>query len=158
MASIFDTTRNLSLYAVPAAWVLAMIPKFYAAGIYNAASSKQYNAISPRSMPKQIAEDQSVDQATKDRFTRAESASSNGHENLALFATALVAGNAAGLEHTYLNTLSGLYLLSRVAYTLIYINNTTPTAAKARSASFLVGVGIIMTTFVSAAKKFTRTL
>ena len=32
-AALFDTTRNLSLYAIPAAWVLSIAPHFYAASL-----------------------------------------------------------------------------------------------------------------------------
>ncbi|MGG6496847.1 UNVERIFIED_CONTAM: MAPEG family protein, partial [Bacteroidetes bacterium 56_B9] len=48
-----------------------------------------------------------------------------GFENLGLFAAAVVAGNIVRLDNWTLNVLSGGYLLSRVAYNLIYINNTT---------------------------------
>ena len=158
MASLFDTTRNFSLYTIPAAWLISIAPHFYSAALYSSASSKKFNAISPREMPAQIKDDQSVDQATKARFTRAESASANGFENIGLFAAAVAAGNAAGLDHGYLNTLSGLYLASRVAYTLIYINNTSEGMARARTGAFLSGVGIIFTLFISAGNQLRRTL
>lgn len=76
-----------------------------------------------------------------------------GFENLGLFAAAVTAGNAAGLPASTLNTLSFSYLLSRVVYNLLYINNETDVAANARSVVFVGGVGLIMTIFVKAGNK-----
>lgn len=63
--------------------------------------------------------------ATKERIVRAEGAQQNGFENIGLFAAAVVAGNMARLDNWTLNALTGGYLASRVAYNLLYINNTT---------------------------------
>jgi len=86
----------------------------------------------------------------KGRISRAEGAQQNGFENLALFAAAVVAGNAAGLAHSTLNLLSGGYLFSRVVYNYIYITNETQAAANARSGVYVGGVALIMTLFIKA--------
>lgn len=87
---------------------------------------------------------------TKDRIMRAEAAQTNGFENLAFFASAVVAGNLAGLPAQTLNTLSGGYLISRVLYNLIYINNTSKAIANTRSVVFVSGVGMIFTLFIKS--------
>ncbi|KAI9654766.1 MAG: hypothetical protein M1821_005760 [Bathelium mastoideum] len=128
MASLFNSSRNLSYYAIPAAWFIAVVPHAYAITLYSARSSSPSTAVDltkPRVMLKTLDEDQSVDKATKDAIIRAESAHGNGMENLGLFAAAVVAGNTAGVEAGLLNALSWGYVGSRVLYNLVYINNTT---------------------------------
>ncbi|KAH6676252.1 hypothetical protein B0J14DRAFT_536564 [Halenospora varia] len=145
MASLFDTTRNFSLYTIPAAWAIAFAPHVYAT-----TASKSFDPTCPRTYAKYLEKDVSIDQATKDRIVRAEGAQTNGFENLGLFATAVLAGNLAGLEAKTLNMLSGSYLLSRVLYNVIYINNTTEGMANLRSGAFFAGLGMITTLFIKA--------
>jgi len=87
---------------------------------------------------------------TKDRFSRIKGAQQNGFENLGFFAAAVLAGNRAGLSPGTLNGLSAGYILSRVAYTVFYINNTDPKLADLRSVLWLVGVGQCMTLLIKA--------
>jgi uncharacterized MAPEG superfamily protein len=74
----------------------------------------------------------------------------NGFENLGLFASAIVAGNLAGLSAQTMNFLSGGYLVSRALYNIIYINNDTQAAANTRSAVYVAGIGMIMTLFIKS--------
>jgi hypothetical protein len=95
----------------------------------------------------------------------------NGFENVGLFAAAVVAGNIANLDNSTLNFWSGGYLVSRVVYTYVYINNTSDTMGKsmvpgykygdekglltcmvanARSGIFLAGIGAIFTLFIKS--------
>ncbi|PVH88067.1 hypothetical protein DL98DRAFT_544593 [Cadophora sp. DSE1049] len=145
MASLFDTPRNFSFYTVPAAWLIAFLPHPYAVSL-----SKKFDNVSPRTYVGSLQKDQTIDQATKDRIIRAEGAQSNGFENLGLFAAAVVAGNLAGLPAQTLNTLSGGYLVSRIFYNYIYINNTSQAAANSRSAVYLTGIGMIFTLFIKS--------
>lgn len=90
---------------------------------------------------------------TKSRIARAEGAQQNGFENIGLYAAAVVAGNIAGLNAGTLNYLSGGYLLSRMAYNIIYITNESAMAGNARTGVFVTGIGLIMTLFVKAGNK-----
>ena len=65
----------------------------------------------------------------------------------------MVAGNIAGLDTATLNYLGGGYLLSRMAYNMIYINNQTATSGFMRSGAFFAGIVVIMTLFVKAGNK-----
>lgn len=56
----------------------------------------------------------------------------------------------AKVDNWTLNALSGGYIVSRVAYNLIYVNNQSDSLAAARSATFLGGVGIIFTLFIKS--------
>ncbi|KAH7382774.1 hypothetical protein BKA64DRAFT_646930 [Cadophora sp. MPI-SDFR-AT-0126] len=145
MTSLFDTTNNLSFYAIPAAWLFAFLPHPFAVSL-----SKKFDNVSPRTYVGSLQNDQTIDQATKDRIIRAEGAQTNGFENLGLFAAAVVAGNLAGLRAHALNTLSGGYLVSRIVYNYIYINNTSQAAANSRSAVYLTGIGLIFTLFIKS--------
>jgi uncharacterized MAPEG superfamily protein len=89
---------------------------------------------------------------TKDRFTRIKGAQQNGFENLGFFAAAVVAGNLAGLSSSTLNGLSAGYVVSRVVYTAVYMNNTNPKFSDLRSLLWLIGVGQCITLFVKAGK------
>jgi uncharacterized MAPEG superfamily protein len=74
----------------------------------------------------------------------------NGFENLDLFAAAVVAGSFAGFPAKTLNTLSGGYLISRIMYNFIYINNNSKTMAHTRTVVFLVGIGHIFTLLIKS--------
>lgn len=134
---------------IPAAWVIAFLPHAYAA-----ARSKVFDNRSPRTYPQILEKDQTIDKAvrplsnltfpsvlhsladesqTKARILRCEGAQTNGFENLGLFATVVLAGNLAGLPAETLNVLSGGYLVSRIVYNFIYINNTFVAMANTRS-------------------------
>ncbi|MCJ1408154.1 hypothetical protein MMC19_002227 [Ptychographa xylographoides] len=157
MASLFDLTRNFSLYTVPAAWILSLAPHVYATQLYDAKSAKSFDLTQPRSLTAKVANDQTLDQATKDRVIRAEGAQQNGFENVGLFAAAVVAGNVAGVDHWWLNTLSGGYVASRVVYNFVYINNESVAVANARTGVFLSGIGMIFGLFIMAGNRLRNT-
>jgi len=92
----------------------------------------------------------SISSQTKDRILRAEAAQQNGIENIGLFAAAVFAGNVAGIETSTLNWLSGGYLMSRVFYNILYVNNESAFAANTRSTVYSAGIGLIMTLFIKA--------
>ncbi|PSK33922.1 hypothetical protein B9Z65_8248 [Elsinoe australis] len=143
-ASFLDTTRNLSLYTIPAAWILSIAPHFYAASL------GKFDNKNPRTYTRDTEGDQSIDKATKAKIIRAEGAQQNGFENIGLFAAAVVIGNVAKLDNWTLNALSGAYLASRVAYNICYIQGSNDSVANVRTVSFLTGVGIIWTFFIKS--------
>lgn len=151
MASIIPnfSKDNLSLYAIPAAWVVAIVPRFYAIVAYKQSTKKDLDGKAPRDWPLQLANNQALDAKAKGRIMRAESAQSNGLENIGLFAAAVVAGNVAGLPANTLNTLSFSYVASRIVYNYIYINNDDIPVA-ARTATFFAGLGCVFTLFIKA--------
>ncbi|EPE29121.1 hypothetical protein GLAREA_00279 [Glarea lozoyensis ATCC 20868] len=136
---------NYSLYAVPAAWFVAFVPH-----VYSTTFTSRYDKTSPRTHLQEMEKDQTIDQATKDKLTRVNGAKQNGFENIGFFAAAVVAGNVAGLSATSLNGLSAGYVLSRILYTLIYINNTNPKFSDLRSVMWLVGIGQVVTLYAKA--------
>ena len=154
MASSFaSTSNNISLYTIPAAWVASLAPHVYSHLLYQKVSSRHTDNRQPRSMVKTVAESQGIDAATKGRIIRADAAHQNSTENLPLFAAAVVAGNMARLDTSWLNVLSVGYVLSRVVYNLLYINNTTAVLARARSLVFVSGAVMVCTLFTMAGNK-----
>ncbi|MCJ1352968.1 MAG: hypothetical protein MMC33_002952 [Icmadophila ericetorum] len=151
MVSIFDMTRNLSFYTIPAAWVLCLAPHVWATQAYDAASSKKFDLTEPRSFAARVKEDQTITKAQRDMIIRAEGAQQNGFENIGLFAAAVTAANlAGGLDNQTLNLLSGGYLLSRIVYNFVYINNDSLGLANTRTGVFLTGIAIKMAMFAMA--------
>ncbi|CAJ2502755.1 Uu.00g101490.m01.CDS01 [Anthostomella pinea] len=143
---------NISLYLVPVAWVVAIMPRFWAASNYRKACGKDFNALQPRDMVSQINLDQAIDSKTKGRLLRAEAAQQNGMENMGLFAGAIAAGNAAGLSPATLNGLGLAYVGLRVVYNHIYIfNDLVPPFA--RTATFLSSVGVCWAMCIQAGNK-----
>ncbi|WWC69946.1 uncharacterized protein I206_103890 [Kwoniella pini CBS 10737] len=150
-----NLTNNLSLYAVPVAWVAAMAPHFYAISVYNAErapGTAEWDNRDPRGNIGKVKEAKLSPNA-QGKFIRAEAAQENAFQNLPLFAAAVLAGNFARLSPSVLNTTSALYLFFRVAYTIVYINNTSPFLANFRSVTFLAGVATWMSLFIRAGNK-----
>ncbi|KAK5117982.1 hypothetical protein LTR62_004026 [Meristemomyces frigidus] len=150
------TTTNLSLYLIPVAWTLSLLPRAFAAGTYTSAGKNQYNALHPRSFPNDVQNNQALDKKTRDRILRAEAAQANGFENLPLFAAAIVAGNAAGLTPFTLNGLGLGYCLARFVYNHIYIfQDVLPHPGNAfRTASWFAGVCCCFALFVLSGWKW----
>lgn len=148
---------NLSYYLIPAAWVVAIMPRFYAASTYQKATNKAMDTRAVRDFPKQVADDAGCDSKTKGRVIRAEAAQANGFENLGIFAAAVVAGNVGGLSPGMLNGLGLGYVVSRVVYNHIYIfNDVVPPAA--RTGAYFVGLGMMFAMFVQAGINTNKTL
>lgn len=152
------STTNYSFYTIPAVWLLSILPHTYAIILYSKSAHKRFDNRHPRSLTSKLEGDQTIDKRTKERIIRAEGAQQNGFENLAFYAAAVTAGNAAGLAPQTMNMLSGAYLASRALYNLIYINGDTAPLAGLRSTVYTGGVGLICAIFVMAGKAMNKKL
>ncbi|KAK3322177.1 hypothetical protein B0H66DRAFT_601645 [Apodospora peruviana] len=148
MASLIDiNSTNWSLYSIPAAFALVMIPHFYA----NTAAGKNYDLANPGKTLEHLAKDTTFNKAALARITRAKAAVNNGFETLAFFAGGVVAANAAGVPTAKLNKLALGYLASRVLYNYVYvILQDNKKFAGLRSLIWIVGVSIIFALYISA--------
>lgn len=152
-----NTANNLSLYALPAAWLIAIAPHMYAQALYNkerAPGTPAWDNSFPKKNIRQI-KDAKLSPVMEETYLRAEAANENNFINLPFFAAALVAGNVARLTPATLNIAAGVYLGSRVAYTLLYINGngTNDLKGNLRSAAYLTGVITCLTLFVQAGNR-----
>ncbi|WWD17031.1 hypothetical protein CI109_101468 [Kwoniella shandongensis] len=147
-----NLANNLSFYSIPVAWVLALAPHAYAMSLYNAEKANgtpDWDICMPRKNISHVKESK-MSPAAQDMYLRAESAQENGFANIPLYAAAILAGNFARLSPSTLNTAAGIYLLSRVAYNLVYINNTSVFWGNVRTGVFLTGIFTCFTLFVKA--------
>jgi len=152
MATIntFDLTRNYSIYAIPAAWMMAVLPHAYATSLHDKKSPvKKYDNCNPRTLLPSLDKNQSLDTETKQTIIRAEAAQQNGFENLGLFAAAILAANMAKVDSWWLNVLSFGYLGSRAVYNVLYISG----AGVPRTVVFFSGLGMIFTLLIQAGNK-----
>ncbi|KAM0708620.1 hypothetical protein Q7P35_005272 [Cladosporium inversicolor] len=126
-------TLNISLYLVPFAWLLAMLPGVYSLTAY-AAHPKAQNSDSmkknPRSIPAVVAADKTLPPQVRD--------------------PAVCAGNTARLDVPLLNLLAVVYIGSRLVYIPAYIYNDTVRSVYTRSAVFAVGLIVNVALFVLA--------
>lgn len=154
-------TSNISLYLVPFAWLLAMLPRVYSLTAY-ATHSKAQNSDAmkknPRSIQAIVATDKTLSPQVRDRILRAESAMVNGYDNLGFFAAAVSVGNMAKMDVALLNWLAAVYVGSRVLYIPAYIYNDTVRSVYTRSAVFAVGLVVNVALFVLAGVKLNKAI
>ncbi|ORY78590.1 hypothetical protein BCR37DRAFT_108426 [Protomyces lactucae-debilis] len=139
---------NYSFYAVPAAWLLAIVPHWIAAGMAN--SVDKFDNVEPRMAHENLKAKMTAAQHAK--FRRAEAAQMNGFENLPFFASAVVAANLAKLDNGLVNKYCAAYLISRVVYNYLYITTTDLSKSPLRSLTYLFGIGSIFTLFIKAGR------
>lgn len=144
------TTTNLSFETIPIVWLISIAPRFWSRRVYKKAVNKSMDVHHPREFSKTIANDKTLDARTQGQLLRAEAAVANGFDNIGLFAAAIVAGNAAGLDVKLLNGLTLGYALSRVLYNFVYIMNHAP----GRLFAYFSGLGMVMALFIKAGHNF----
>lgn len=153
--------KTISLYCIPFAWLLSVIPRAYSLSAYKAHTKTGTKHIAsvqkdPRSFKTLVAADKSLPPLVRDRILRAENAMLNGAENLGLFAAAVAVGNSAGLDVGLLNWLALVYVFSRSVYDPVYIYNDTARSVPLRSAVFAVGLLAALALFVCAGVRYNQ--
>ncbi|KAH0499482.1 hypothetical protein TgHK011_006677 [Trichoderma gracile] len=92
-----DYTRNYSLFTIPAAFLLYMLPGPYAYSL----ADPSFDPVSPRQLKTTffLSDDSNkLEKAHKQRLKRAHSAMQNGFETLGLYAAGVTAASHAGVE------------------------------------------------------------
>jgi len=151
-----NTAHNLSFYAIPAAFGLALAPHLYAIALYNkerAPGTSEWDWVNPKKNLSGVKEAK-LSPSMADRYLRAEAANDNSFGGLGLFVGAILAGNMARIEPKALNSAATLYLLSRGAYSLIYINSTSKLMGYARTVAWFTSIGSCLGLFIRAGNKF----
>ncbi|KAG9236108.1 hypothetical protein BJ875DRAFT_457433 [Amylocarpus encephaloides] len=141
---------NLSLFAIPAYWVLTMAPHSYAVAIMSKANNGKWDNSNPRSSTWDNKLRTATPAEAYGRYERAEAAHKNGFENLPLFVGAILAGNLAGLSSVDLNRFTGAYLAMRALYTLVYVNVTRNSTSFFRTAIWLASTMGCMAVYVKS--------
>jgi uncharacterized MAPEG superfamily protein len=114
-------STNYSLYTVPIAYVIGMMPRLFSIRTYSAATKKTFPFKRPRTLLSLVQNDQSLDKATKNKILYAEAAHANSMENIAIFAAAIGTANAVGVDKEWLNAVSAAYVVLRFIYNHVYI-------------------------------------
>ncbi|KAI2611599.1 uncharacterized protein GGS25DRAFT_483346 [Hypoxylon fragiforme] len=149
MASYMGLEKNISYWTIPAAFVLALLPRVYAGHI--GLGKKFFDGTNPRTFTERL-EKANIDKRSKLRLQRAEAAGANAFETLGLYAAAVTAGNAADLPRETLNTLSLAYLATRVLYTWVYIwGQENRRFAPVRTLVWSAGIFLVMRLFILSA-------
>ena len=98
------TTSNYSIYAIPAFYILALVPHFYGSALLNRGTNGRLDNANPRGTSFSELIQKSLDKATLSRVERAQAAHANALETLPLFASAVICANMAGLDKGTLNS------------------------------------------------------
>jgi len=130
---------GLSLYSILAAWILAIYP--HALKGFLIQNKIGYSQLAPRDNIERLVREK-VDPAVIEQARRLEAAHKNGHEVFPLWVAAVLAANSVGVDQNLLNTVSLSFLLSRVVYIHIYMNQTTELQGNIRSIVWLIGVSM----------------
>ncbi|WWC89053.1 uncharacterized protein L201_003971 [Kwoniella dendrophila CBS 6074] len=153
LASTPGLKFNYSLFSVPAGWVVAMSPLWWAIGTANSASPGTYNNANPGDSWNNL-ESAPISSQLRKRIKRAVAANNNTHVNLPLFAAGLVAANASHVDSFSLHLYSTTFLLSRIAYNLAYVLIEDDAKSYIRTLLYFGGLGSTLALYVKAALKY----
>ncbi|KAL6720776.1 hypothetical protein ACLMJK_002701 [Lecanora helva] len=144
------STPNYSIYAMPAFYVLGLLPQFYATILIYRATNGRFNNANPRGQSSQQVYQKSTDAATYAKFERARGAHMNAMENLPLFFGAVISANLAGLDTGLVNSVCGTFLGLRALHTVWYIAVTDQNLAHVRSLIWMASSGCCVYLMVKA--------
>jgi len=120
IATMASSITNYSLFAVPAYWILCLIPHNYAIAIMKKANNGHWDNTSPRSSIWDAKLKASTPAEVFGRYERAEAAQKNGFENFPIFVGAILAGNIAKLGNPTLNSFRDLFGTANFVHCCIY--------------------------------------
>lgn len=106
MPSFLDT-QNPSILAIPAYYILSVLPHSYALAVASQGKLSNFDNRCPRSSTLKSKLKDRLDPETFAKYERAEACHANGMENLPLFATAVILGNMAGIKKEGFGGLTG---------------------------------------------------
>lgn len=111
MSSVIPLSSSNAIRKIVYAWALAFAPHVLKIVLLNTGGYKWDNTIGRYNMSKDIKElPKGVSPATVARARRADAAHQNGMESLPLFAAAVLAAVAAGVDSESLDSKTKLYL------------------------------------------------
>jgi uncharacterized MAPEG superfamily protein len=154
MASLLSLVPSLDALTlcIPIAGALPFLPHLvkavYANAKLRAGGKKGYDLKDPRRSVALASDD-----TPEGRFiSRCQGAHQNAFEAFPFFAAAVLVAKINGVAKADLDSSATLFLIVRLLYTVVYMNNTSGKLAMLRSAVWFAGVGICVNLFVMAAR------
>lgn len=151
MPSFLDT-HNPSILAIPAFYILSVLPHSYALSVASPGGLKTWDNRNPRSSTMKAKLKDRLDPERFAFYERLEACHANGMENLPLFAAAVVLGNLGGLGRETMTRFVASVLAVRVAYTAVYATTNTQGPTVLRSGLWVAHVALCFRTLFKAAK------
>jgi uncharacterized MAPEG superfamily protein len=155
----FYKRYNLTILAIPAYYIFAVLPHMYAINVATQHRPLDWDNRAPRSSDHKVAIKESISEEAYGKYERAEGAHANALEQLPLFATAVIVGNAAGLPRNGwfgLDAFVGAFFAVRALHTVSYIAGSTKQAAWVKTGVWAASLGMLFTVFGKAAKVLNR--
>ena len=150
--SSFLETHNTSVLAIPAYFILAMIPHGWAINVASQGNISTWDNRNPRNTDLKAKLKARLPAETYAKYERLEACHANSMESFPLFTAAIVLGNIAGLKKEDLTRFAGYFLALRVAYMAVYATHKTQGPTILRTGIWYVGIGLCFKTIVQAAK------
>lgn len=150
---------NLTILAIPAYYTFAVLPHMYAITVATNNSPLDWDNRAPRSSDHKVAVKERIGEEAYARYERAEGAHANAIEQLPLFASAIIVGNAAGLPRKGwfgLDTFVGAWFAVRALHTVSYIAGSTKQAAWIKTGVWAASMGMLFTVFAKSARILNR--
>ncbi|PAV15180.1 zinc C3HC4 type (RING finger) [Pyrrhoderma noxium] len=116
-----------------------------------------YNNVQPRSNTSRMRDDPSVPKEIAEKAERLEGAHLNGNEVLPLWIGAILAGHQAGIDNETLNIASLGFIITRMLYNYVYINQKTMGVSWIRTGIFFTSLSFPMYLFVKAGNILRKT-
>jgi uncharacterized MAPEG superfamily protein len=151
----FFKTHNLTILAIPAYYVMAIMPHAYAISITKNHDPKIWDNSCPRGSNLKSKLQSSLTPEDFSKYERAEAAQTNALENLPLFASAVVVANLAGLKRAGLGGVEGfvgMWFVVRALHSLTYITNTDKKLSYVRSGLWFTGLALCVRVFGKASR------
>jgi uncharacterized MAPEG superfamily protein len=146
---------NISILAIPAYYIMAVLPHFYAVNVVKKNDPTKWDNSRPRSQSMKEELKTKLSAEEYGRYERAEAASANAVENLPLFASAVIVANAAGMTkdgQAGLDAFVGAWFAIRAAHSLSYIYISDSKMSYLRSALWIASLGLCFKVFGQAAR------
>lgn len=145
---------NYSLWSIPAYQFLGIATYTYGMQyLERAAPNVKWDKINNRSAANAKAFEKVLPKKVYQKWERCTSAQANMTENMAFFIGAVLAGYVTKLDAKFMNNTTGLYLLTRVAYVIIYTHFGEVPVAYLRPVSWWSGMITLFTIYFKAANK-----
>ncbi|KAG8532152.1 uncharacterized protein KY384_003792 [Bacidia gigantensis] len=141
MSALSSSPTNYSIYAIPAFYVLVLLPQALGTFAILRANNYNFDNANPRGQNFQSSLRKSLPKSTLAFYERANAAHNNGWENFILFTAAVICGNLARLDVGTLNGAAGAFLALRTLYVGVYLGVERRKLAWSRTGIWAAGAG-----------------